>query len=79
MGVVLFLCSGRQIEKQKKYKSKIWRGLRWPPFDILHATTNKKHVDVTEKRWDRTCNWVVILGEHNSIVSGAIEWGGGRN
>ncbi len=23
-------------------------GLRWPPFDILHATTNQKHAGVTE-------------------------------
>ncbi len=79
MGVVLVLCLGWQIEKQKNYKSKIQRGLRWLAFDILHTTTNQKHADTMEKRWDRTHNRVVTLGECNSLILGTIELGGEKN
>jgi hypothetical protein len=65
MGVVLLLCSGGQIEEQKIYKNKIRHGLRWPLFDILHTTTNQKHVGAMEKGWYRTCNRVVTLGEQD--------------
>jgi hypothetical protein len=34
----VFLISGRQIEQQKKIKYN--KGLRWPLFNILHATFN---------------------------------------
>jgi hypothetical protein len=73
MGVVLFLRSGRRIEQQQK------NSLTWPPFDILHSTTNQKHADATEKRCDRTRNRAVTLGERDSIVLGAIEPGGEKN
>jgi hypothetical protein len=79
MGVVLFLCSGRQMEQQQKYKNKIQHGLRWPLFDILHATTNQKHADTMEKRWDRMRNRAVMLEEPDSIVLGAIELGGEKH
>jgi hypothetical protein len=44
----------------------------------LHATTNQKHADATEKGWDRMHDWVVTLGERNSIVLGVIELEGGK-
>jgi hypothetical protein len=76
MGAVLFLHSGRQIEQQKNNKKKIQPGLRWPPFNILHATTNRKHVGATEKRWDRMRNPAVTLGEQDFIILGVVELGG---
>jgi hypothetical protein len=56
----------------KKYKNKIRCGLRWLPFDILHVTTNQKHVGLTEGGWDRTCYQAGTLGEHDSIVLGLL-------
>ncbi len=41
------------------------KGLRWPPFDNLHATTNQKHAGVTEGGWDRLCNRARTLGERD--------------
>jgi hypothetical protein len=79
MGVVLFLCLGRQIEQQKLYKNKIRHGLRWLPFDILHATINQKNTCTMEKRWDRTHNQAVTLGESDSIVLWEIELGGDKH
>ena len=69
---VLSLQSGRQIEQQKEYKNIMRRGLRWPPFDILPATTNQKHADVTEGGWDRTRDWVETLWERDSILLGLL-------
>ncbi len=40
-------------------------GLRWPPFDILHATTNQKNAGVTEGGWDRPRDRARTLGEHD--------------
>ncbi len=40
------------------------KGLRWPLFDILHATTNQKHAGVTEGGWDRPRDRARTLGEH---------------
>jgi hypothetical protein len=40
-------------------------GLRWPPFDILHATTNQKHVGVMEGGWDRPRDRAKTLGERD--------------
>jgi hypothetical protein len=78
MGGGLFLCPGWQIEQQKNYKNKTSRGIRWPLFNILHSTTNQKHPGVMEKRWDRTREWVVMLGERDSIILGANELGWGK-
>jgi hypothetical protein len=41
------------------------KGLKWPPFDILHATTNQKHAGVMEGGWDRPHNHMRTLGEHD--------------
>jgi hypothetical protein len=68
---VLSLHSGWQIEQKKKYKKK--KGcLRRLLFDILHVTTNQKHLGVTEGEWDRMPNRGVTLGERNSIVLGLL-------
>jgi hypothetical protein len=40
-------------------------GLRWPPFIILHATTNRKHAGVMEGGYDRLRNCARTLGEHD--------------
>ncbi len=40
-------------------------GLRWPPFDNLHATTNQKHVGMTEGGWDRPRDRARTLGERD--------------
>ncbi len=42
--------------KKKITKIKYNKGLRWPPFDILHATTNQKQAGVMEVGWDRLRN-----------------------
>ncbi len=46
-------------------KIKYDEGLRWPPFNILHATTNQKHTGVTEGGWDRPCDRARTLGERD--------------
>jgi hypothetical protein len=46
----VFLILGRRIERRKQItKIKYDEGLRWPPFDNLHATTNQKHSGVMER------------------------------
>ncbi len=62
----VFLISGRQIERWKKItKIKYDEGLRWLPFDILQATTNPKHMGMTEGGWDRLRGCARTLGEHD--------------
>jgi hypothetical protein len=65
-------CLGRKIEQRKKYKNKVQRSLRWPTYNILHATTNQKHAGVTEGGWDRTRNWAKMVGERDFIVLGLL-------
>ncbi len=38
-------------------------GLRWPPFNILHATTNQKHAGVMEGGWHRPHDHARMVGE----------------
>jgi hypothetical protein len=47
----------------KKYKNNVRGGLRWPPFDILHITTNQKQAGMTEGGWDRMHDRAGMLGE----------------
>jgi hypothetical protein len=62
----VFLITGRQIEQRKKTtKIKYDKGLRWPPFDILHATTNQKQAGVMEEGWDRLRDRVRTLRERD--------------
>jgi hypothetical protein len=46
-------------------KKKYDEGLRWPPFNNLHATTNQKHAGVMEGEWDRPHDHARTLGEHD--------------
>jgi hypothetical protein len=48
-GGMLSLLSGWQIKQQKKAKNKILCGLRQPPINIFHSTTNQKHAGMTEE------------------------------
>ncbi len=51
------------MSDKKNYKIKYDKGLRWPPFNILHATTNQKHAGVMKGRLDRPRNSARTLGE----------------
>jgi hypothetical protein len=53
---VLSICAEQQIEQCKKYKSKICCSLRWPCYDISHATTNQKHEGTMERVNKSRCN-----------------------
>ncbi len=46
------------------------KGLRWPLLDILHTTTNQKHVGMMEGGWDRMRNHARTLGECDFFVVG---------
>jgi hypothetical protein len=48
---------------KKNYKKKFHKGLRWPPLNILHATTNQKYTGMTEEGWDRLHDRARTLGE----------------
>jgi hypothetical protein len=65
---------GRRIERQKN-DNKIPCGLRWPLFDILHTTTNQRHVgtmeEVKEMKFDRGEG---TQGGYNPIFLSAIEF-----
>ncbi len=62
----VFLILGQQIERQKKLQQvKYDKGLGWLSFDILFATTNQKHVGVTEGGWDRLRDRARTLGERD--------------
>ncbi len=50
---------------KKNTKIKYDEGLRCPPFDILHITTNQKHMGMTEGGWDRPRNHARMLGERD--------------
>ncbi len=47
-GGLFFLFLGGKLNAETKYDE----GLRWPPFNILHATTNQKQAGVTKGGWD---------------------------
>jgi hypothetical protein len=63
MGGVFFLFRGGKLNDKKITKVKYDEGLRWPPFDILHAATNQTQAGVMEGGWDRLCNCARTLGE----------------
>ncbi len=46
------------------------KGLRWPPFDFFHATTNQKHTGVMEGGWDRPHDRARSLGERDGNDEG---------
>jgi hypothetical protein len=54
MGGVFSLFWGGKLNNKKITKIKKYdKGLRWAPFNILHATTNQKQVGMMEGGWDR--------------------------
>ncbi len=64
-GGVFFLFRGGELNDKKITKIKYDKGLRWLPFDILHAATNHKQVGVTEGGWDRPCDRAKSLRERD--------------
>ncbi len=60
-----FLFWGGKLNDKKNTKIKYDKGLRWPPYNILHATTNQKQAGVMEGGWDRPRNHAGILWEHD--------------
>jgi hypothetical protein len=65
MGGVFFLFQGGELNDKKITEIKFDKGLRWPPFNILHATTNQKHAGAMEGGWDRPRDRAGMLGEHD--------------
>jgi hypothetical protein len=53
-GVVSLL--GAANRQQKKMTKKIRRGLRWPPTNENHRTTNQKHAGVTKEVKEGSCD-----------------------
>ncbi len=62
-GGVFFLFRGGELNDKKITKIKYDKGLRWPLFDILHATTNQKQASMTEGGWDRPRDRARMLRE----------------
>jgi hypothetical protein len=61
-----FLISGQQIERQKKItKINTTKALDGHRSIFCHATTNQKHVGVTEGGWDRPRDRARMLGERD--------------
>ncbi len=48
MGGLFFFFRGGKLNNKKITKIKYDEGLRWPPFDVLHTTTNQKQAGVME-------------------------------
>jgi hypothetical protein len=67
-GRVLSLCAGRRIEQRKKYNNKICCGLRWPCYNIPHATTNNKRVVAMERVYRSRCNQGIVSLKLNSLL-----------
>jgi hypothetical protein len=65
MGGVFFFFRGGKLNYKKNTEIKYNEGLRWPPSDILHATTNQKHAGVTDGGWDRPRNRARTLEERD--------------
>ncbi len=66
-GVGVFLVRGGKLNDEKITEIKYDEGLRWPPFDILHATT-----DQTPRKVVLEIGVGVDLGTTNSAVAAMI-------
>ncbi len=53
-GVVFSL--GAANQQRKKTTTKICRGLRWPPMNENHTTTNQKHAGATKEVKEGSCD-----------------------
>ena len=62
----------------KNIKIKIRRGLRWLQNDVRNATINQKRAASIYGRWDVMSERQWAQGEHDLIVLGVIELGGGE-
>jgi hypothetical protein len=67
---VFFLFWGGKLNKKKITDIKYNQGLRWPPFDFFHVTTNQKHAGVMEGGWDRPHDRARTLGERDGNDEG---------
>ncbi len=56
-----FGAANRTIKKITKIKYN--KGLRWPPSNILHATTDQKQAGMTEEGWDKPRDRARMLRE----------------
>ncbi len=65
---VLSLRARWQIEQRKKYKNKIGHGIRWPCYNISHATTNQKYAGAME--WVRCDQGGVHTGDETIVLGG---------
>ena len=54
-GCCLFAWSGETTKK--KTTMRIRRGLRWPPTNENHTTTNQKHTGATKEVKEGSCDW----------------------
>jgi hypothetical protein len=71
--LVLSLRAGWQIEQCKKYKNKICCGIRWPCYNISHATTNQKHAgSAMERIYESRCDQGGVCTGDETIVLGGI-------
>jgi hypothetical protein len=68
LGGVFPFWGGSNLNDKKNTKNEYNKGLRWLPFNILHATTNQKHTGMMEGGWDRTRNHVRTLGERQNMT-----------
>ncbi len=73
MGWVFFLFRGGKLNNEKSTEITYDEGLRWPPFDILHATTNQMPRKVVVE-----IGVGVDLGTTNSAVAAMIGGAPGR-
>ena len=73
MGGVFVLFRGGKLNNKKITKINYDKGLRWPPFDILHATTNQKTRGHDEGGWGRPCNHSRTIGEQDGNNKPLVE------
>ncbi len=71
-GRVLYLHAGQLIVGQRKIQNEICRGLRWPCYDVSHATTDQKHADAMERVHESMCNQGGARRGDETIVLGGI-------
>jgi hypothetical protein len=67
-----------KVSKKKYNKNKTRPGLRLPPHNILHATTNQKHTGVTEEMKEKRSDWGGAWRKRNTIILRTNKFGGGK-
>jgi hypothetical protein len=79
VGWVLILSFGPSKWRQKNNKNKKLRSHRRPPNNILHATTNQKHVDAMKEMKEKSLDQGGVRWKYGTIILGMIKLGGGKN